>query len=324
MATPPQSELRRLVGPPLIGLILDWALTGVLTNQAYLYHVYFAHDRPWLQCLVYVTVVFEWVQTGLLTENAFFSYVENYGNYADLVPNRNAWFSAAIMCAIVSLAVQAFYAWRIFLLGRSCFLVIVVGVLSLMQAGAGIAFGIMLKHSNATITESVDFKPALVTWLVGSAAADVTIAVSMTALMLRRKTGFGTPTDRTVDKLIQLTVETGTITATVAVLELALCLALPNQDYYVVPAQVLSKLYANALLTTLNNRALLKHKDYRSTSTRPSGRRHLSHELDFHHQPDESQSTDLADRFTSIIHLVDLDLRGKWSKDDEGQRTTAP
>ena len=112
---------------------------------------------------VYGTVVFEWVQSGLLTENAFFSYVENYGNYADFVPNHNAWFSAAIMCAIVSLVVQSFYAWRIFLLGRSYYLAIAVGIvrgllcsiatsaylscaqqLSMMQAGAGIAFGVMV------------------------------------------------------------------------------------------------------------------------------------------------------------------------------------
>ena len=146
-----------------------------------LYHTCFPHDRAWLQCLgedstrkvvymptlystsVYGTVVFEWVQSGLLTENAFFSYVENYGNYADLVPNHNAWFSAAIMCAIVSLVVQSFYAWRIFFLGRSYYLVVAVGMvrellcstatsaylpcaeqLGMMQAGAGIAFGVMV------------------------------------------------------------------------------------------------------------------------------------------------------------------------------------
>ena len=77
-------------------------------------------------CTVYGTVIFEWVQTGLLTDNAFFAYVENYGNLDDLVPNHNGWFSAAVMCAVVSLVVQSFYAWRIFRLGKSRLLVGVV------------------------------------------------------------------------------------------------------------------------------------------------------------------------------------------------------
>lgn len=71
---------------------------------------------------MYGTVIFEWVQTGLLTNNAF-AYVENYGNLNDLVPNHYAWFSAAVMCASVSLVVQSFYAWRILHVGKSRLLV---------------------------------------------------------------------------------------------------------------------------------------------------------------------------------------------------------
>ena len=77
-----------------------------------------AHNTTSYTRPVYGTVIFEWIQTGLLTDNAFFAYVENYGDLDDLVPNHNAWFSAAVMCAVVSLVVQSFYAWRILHLGK--------------------------------------------------------------------------------------------------------------------------------------------------------------------------------------------------------------
>ena len=92
---------------------------NVSVSAAYFLPNVFVVESVMHNCTVYGTVIFEWVQTGLLTDNAFFAYVEHYGNLGDLVPNHNAWFSAAVMCAVVSLVVQSFYAWRILHLGKS-------------------------------------------------------------------------------------------------------------------------------------------------------------------------------------------------------------
>ncbi len=62
-----------------------------------------------------------------------------------------------------------------------------------------------------------------------------------------------------VMKLVRLVIESGTLTATVAVVGVVLFAALPGTVYYEFPALILAKLYANTLVTSLNNRAFL-HK----------------------------------------------------------------
>lgn len=53
-------------------------------------------------------------------------------------------------------------------------------------------------------------------------------------------------------------IESGTLTATVAVVGVVLFAALPGTIYYECPALILAKLYANTMVTSLNNRAFLQ------------------------------------------------------------------
>ena len=63
--------------------------------------------------------VYEWVQTGLITAAAMKIYVYDYGNVLSMLAFHNTWFSATIMCGLISAVVQIFFAWRILKLSRS-------------------------------------------------------------------------------------------------------------------------------------------------------------------------------------------------------------
>ncbi|TFY52937.1 hypothetical protein EVJ58_g9733 [Rhodofomes roseus] len=234
-----------LAGPKLLGYFFNWALLGVLTIQTYLYHVNFPRDPLALQCLVYAMLAFEWVQTGLVTGVAFKIFVYNYGDTNSLTTIYYAWFFVAVMCAIVSVTVQLFFAWRIYVLARSRLIAGVITLLSLLQASAGIALGILLKDtpSTADVTASHQVVIVLNLWVVGSAVVDVAIAVTMTLLMLRLRRGTTfEQTERVINKVIRLVVETGTLTAGVAIVTLVLCLRLPGTQYYETTIYVLTKL----------------------------------------------------------------------------------
>ncbi|KAH9919096.1 uncharacterized protein B0H18DRAFT_654749 [Fomitopsis serialis] len=92
------------------------------------------------------------------------------------------------------------------------------------------------------------------------------IAVTMTILIVRKKTTYNTKTDRMMNKIVQLTVETGTATAGMAALDLLLCMIFADKMYYVSPALVISKIYANSLLANLLNRVFVT-KDMRRTNS---------------------------------------------------------
>lgn len=49
-------------------------------------------------------------------------YVYNFGNVRSLVSLHNSWFAVPIMCAFVSVFVQLFFAWRIYMFSKSFWL----------------------------------------------------------------------------------------------------------------------------------------------------------------------------------------------------------
>lgn len=71
----------------------------------------------------------------------------------------------------------------------------------------------------------------IIIWLAGGSLVDITIAVTMTMLMVKGKTGIR-KTDMMVNKIRRLVVETGTLTASFAIVAIILALAFPGTLYY--------------------------------------------------------------------------------------------
>jgi len=72
--------------------------------------------------------------------------------------------------------------------------------------------------------------------------------------------------EKAVNRLIRLSVETGFATTTTAVLELGMFFWTPNANFYVLLSLVLCKVYSNALMTSLNSRALAQRARPLSTA----------------------------------------------------------
>ncbi|KAH9843530.1 uncharacterized protein C8Q71DRAFT_864104 [Rhodofomes roseus] len=230
-----------LAGPQLLGVFFNWGLLGVLTVQCYAYHDNFKTDRLSLKSLVLGVLTYEWVQTGVITAAAMQIYVYDYGNVLSVLEFHNTWFSATIMCGLISAVVQTYFAWRIFKLSRSRVLGGSMAVFIVAEKAEGIASAL---HGQL-LTVSI-------LWLAGAVVVDVLIAVCMTYLLLRNKTGIAS-TDAIINRMIRLVFETGTLTANVKPLHETLV--------YQAPALILTKMYSNTLLTNLNSRVYLRKYD---------------------------------------------------------------
>ncbi|PCH41666.1 hypothetical protein WOLCODRAFT_163296 [Wolfiporia cocos MD-104 SS10] len=262
MSTQPVN-LTLVAGPQLIGFFFNWALLGVLNIQVYLYYGHFPKDRLIFKCLVYGLLAFEWVHTGLITAGAFKIHVYDYGNVESLLELHNAWFAVPIMCAIVSVIVELFFAWRIYMLAKSRILTSVIVILSITQGVGAIVVGAMLKPKKFAQDLDGRLLPPILIWIVGAALTDILIAVSMTILLLKVKNGIRR-TDALVNRAIQLVVETGTLTASLAVIMVVFGEApvLKNTLLYEAISLILTKLYANTFLTNLNSRAYLRGQSF--------------------------------------------------------------
>ncbi|PSS30871.1 hypothetical protein PHLCEN_2v2598 [Hermanssonia centrifuga] len=90
-------------------------------------------------------------------------------------------------------------------------------------------------------------------WLGSAALNDIIISTCMIYYLHRSNTGFR-HTSALLAKFIRLTIETGAICATFAILDLAFYVAFQNNNYHLAPSIPLSKLYSNSLLVVLNAR----------------------------------------------------------------------
>jgi len=248
------AELGRLAGPLLVGYILDWGLFGVLSMQVYVYYLALQIDRAGYKALVYGSYLLEATQTFLFTNSAFRTFATGFGNLAVLDQVDILWFSIPIMSGMVAFVAQSFYAYRITVLSKSKYFAAVIMLLSFIQLGGAIAIGIETKKS-VLFSRFVKTKtfPIAAIWEGGSALCNVVIAACMSYYLRRQDPGLK-QTSVSLTRIIRLTIETGTLTAAIAILTIILTFLPGRPSYYQASVSVLGKAYLNSMMVAFNSR----------------------------------------------------------------------
>ncbi|KAJ7457859.1 hypothetical protein FB451DRAFT_1564162 [Mycena latifolia] len=263
-ASAPNVEL--LFGPMLIGVLLNTTLYGVSLVQMLMYYTRYKRDRKWFRYLALYLLIAETANTvfniGLIYEPLIMRYgqLESFlcvilrpGLYsvplcgAVLTLKYRCTADAAVTVAI-STPVQLFIAWRVKMLTQSYFFPTLIALLSVISLGGGISVTLVVSlHPDYACFGH--FHLFSIIWLSSTAACDVTLSGALIYSLYTRKTG-GRTTDRYVDKIIRLTVQSGSITAVTALLDLLVFLFTPGTTLLFIWAFPLPKLYTNALLST--------------------------------------------------------------------------
>ncbi|KAF8157414.1 hypothetical protein K438DRAFT_1986533 [Mycena galopus ATCC 62051] len=276
MAAPPASapDVTLLFGPMLIGVLLNTMLYGAMAvqvhtashespphnpiaTQAFLYYGRYRNDRPWFRYLVLYLVIIEtanWVcDVGIIYE----PLILRYGQPRALVMSPILLRTDAVLTVLVSTPVQLFIAWRVRVVTRAYILPTMIFILAMVSFGGGIATTtIVTLHPD--FASFGHFRAEVITWLVSSTACDVVLTASLVYSLWTRKTNM-ISTDSYINKIIRLSVQTGFITAAAALLDMVLYLTLPNSSVNFIFDFALSKLYTNALISTLNARPWQEH-----------------------------------------------------------------
>ncbi|KAF4613083.1 hypothetical protein D9613_011093 [Agrocybe pediades] len=248
------ADIGRAAGPLLLGYFFNWSLFGVLSMQVYMYFLAFPNDPDLNRLLVLGTYLFEATQTFLLTQTAFHSFADGFGNLTFLDQIGTIWFSVPIMSGIVAFVAQVFYAYRISILAQSKVMASFIMFLAFVQLGGAIATGVESKKAVLN-SQFLGPKSYITTgiWNGGSAVCDAIIAICMTIYLKRRDTGMK-QTQILLKKIIRLTIETGSLTAVIAILNFALALLPNHPTYYMTTAGMLGKLYSNSMMAVFNSR----------------------------------------------------------------------
>ncbi|KAJ8095856.1 hypothetical protein PM082_022752 [Marasmius tenuissimus] len=239
--------------PQLLGFLLNYGLFGVLSVQVYTYYEYFPSDQWHLKLLVYGLYVVEALQSILVTSDAFEKFAYGFGDLGELNKMNLLWLDCCIIDGAVAFCVQVYFAHRLYLLSKSKILSGIILFMALAQFAGAVATGILAEAAGLFSLIRERCFEAAVFWLGGSAACDIVIAIAMTWALSRYQSRFQESGD-VVKRLIRLSMETGSLTATVAFVDLVLYLSYPDNAYHITPALALAKLYSNSLMVVMNSR----------------------------------------------------------------------
>ncbi|ESK95422.1 hypothetical protein Moror_3860 [Moniliophthora roreri MCA 2997] len=252
-----------ITGPLILGYLLNYGLLGILSVQTYLYYAAFPNDQKKFKVLVYFVYILEVTQTIMISHDAFERFVYGFANPGAISKINLIWFFSPFVDGLVAFLVQLQFAYRIRLLSpKSKFVLALILLASLTQFGGALGAAIIASTVD-TIQELGDSNFVIgCIWLAGSAVADVTIAFSMIYVLSRYDRSFE-QSDDLVRRIIRLTMETGSLTAIMAICQLVLFTAIPNRNYHMVPAMILAKVYSNSLMVVFNSRIRIagRHSD---------------------------------------------------------------
>ncbi|KAH9064471.1 hypothetical protein EDB87DRAFT_1759384 [Lactarius vividus] len=207
--------------------------------------------RP-LKFLAYFVFLVETVQTALTGGDIYYWFVAGFGNVERLENSHFAPIDVPILTTIISFIVQGYFCYRIWVLNsRSSWICWVIAVAAVIQSAAAI----WASTEPIMLGKYAVPKTALYLWAISSALADILIAVAMTLLLRRASGNFS---NFVLIRVVRLTIETNTLTATLAITSLVLYVAFPNELYYVYTVEIFGKVYSNTLLVSLNNRIYLR------------------------------------------------------------------
>ncbi|KAF9469498.1 hypothetical protein BDZ94DRAFT_1303209 [Collybia nuda] len=268
-----------ILGPILMGTMMNILLFGIMIVQCYLYYERYKRDRLIIKSVVVLLLFLDALSSCFAMIMSYDYFVTNFGNIPAITVTNIGVDPYPLLTGVTAFVVQSFFAWRIHILIRSRALSILIVVLSAVQMLASIGAvigGVMVKE----FAKFVHLKQVSLVWLLGSVVTDAIITVSLVSFLKNARTGFRS-TDHLTSRIIRFTVQTGLLTTMFAVASSLLHLA------FGLP---LSKLYTNSLLSSLNSRAVWSNEGYTSKSG-----------VCFHHSDPEHIDVDTSSNGVSVM-----------------------
>ncbi|KIK58353.1 hypothetical protein GYMLUDRAFT_45270, partial [Collybiopsis luxurians FD-317 M1] len=255
VSSPPTPQL--VLGPYYFGVALNSFLYGVLFLQMIIYYQGYKRDSLWLRFFVLYLFIVETVNTGICVAMVYEPLIGQFGTDAPMSLFPSLLASQPFLETAISIPVQFFYAWRIYIIMRHYWVPALICLSSLASFAGAFWTSLCVHQAHSYQNKQIVNHPALI-WSICAAGSDVIISATLITLLIRRKTGIKS-TDDTIDRIIRTTVQTGAITGCFAVLDIVLFLVLPNSTMSFTFDFALPKLYSNSLISTLNARVGLVH-----------------------------------------------------------------
>jgi len=224
-----------------------------LCIQVWSYYQRYPNDSSSYKLLVLSLWVLEALHQAFVGHIAWYYIVENEGSLLVLL-NPPVWTLSVqiLLGAFVGLIVKTCFGLRVWKFSRGNILVtgIILGM-ALAQFATAVVFTIRSFHLRVGLANEI--KTLATTALTLGVATDIFTAASLSFFLHRMRTGYK-KSDTLINRLIIYSVNTGTLTSVFSCAVLVSYNMMPDNLIFIALYFILSKLYANSCVATLNTR----------------------------------------------------------------------
>jgi len=247
-----------LYGVQLAGVFVSCAFYGASGLQTFLYYMSEPKDPLWLKLLPAWLILAETCHQALACVAIYKIVINNFGNEGVILILTPELFIATLFQGFVTFSAHLFYIYRIWKFGKKSILIPLICIpLTTVQLGMTLGNNsAVLRHSSPAFLTSIIWT-TYVTHAI-NVFLDFSFVVAMIWLLNLEKRSPFRKTNRLINRLIVLTINTGLATATATFLTIVLLAASPNTLIYAFFNYLISPLYCNSVLANLNSRQFLR------------------------------------------------------------------
>ncbi|KAF7304135.1 hypothetical protein MIND_00645100 [Mycena indigotica] len=248
------ASLENIFAPVLVGSWLNVIVYTLELLLAYQYYWNKKHSSPGANSTVVRWIVGVALFVDTLGTLAVFAYaylflVAHWGEPAFLA--RNPWPGSihAITSGIGSVIVHWYLTWRYWNLSRNYVVSVALCLAALTSTAGAFAAGIGAAMRDAVV-ERDRIIPLCMVWLIAAVVTDIGIAAALVLPLRSYKSAFAR-TQSVIQRLIVGAIQTGSVTAVMAVVTLTTFVVWPRTSISLAPWFLLGRLYGCTLLFNL-------------------------------------------------------------------------
>ncbi|KIK62688.1 hypothetical protein GYMLUDRAFT_41600 [Collybiopsis luxurians FD-317 M1] len=250
MADGPDPKL--VLGPFLLGVMLNIGMEGALIVQFWHYWETFRTDKTWIRLFVLYLFILETFNTGFGIAIVWEPLMSQYATPAALTFFPTYLPAQPFVTSLISTPMQIFVAWRIYVNTRSIWMPLAISVCAIGSIAGAYWTGVTVILVK-TYLRKVEINHPGIVWSSFTTAADCFMTMALTFIMLRNRRKSPHSVHSTT-RAIQVTIQTGVLTAIFAILDVVLFVTQTENTINFVWDFGLSKLYTNILIATFNAR----------------------------------------------------------------------
>ncbi|GAB1527453.1 hypothetical protein RhiTH_010628 [Rhizoctonia solani] len=247
------------IGAVYIGIVISTCLYGVTCLQFYTYWNKYTDDSTFRRVYVLALWILDTLKLACASSTGYELLITQFDVIGPAFRGTWGGFLVFGLTAFTTFMVQltSFFAYRS-LSGafwvNPIMMRLMAGLIAL-SALTQLAFGMattVLSWQHWTFDNSRQYRWVAVVWLGAAAFCDLLTTYTLSVVLISQKTGFQR-TDDMINRIIMYTINTGTLTSTVAIINLALFSSLDNLAQLGLNF-ILGTLYISTMLTALNSR----------------------------------------------------------------------